>query len=102
MPRSEADTDQLLTRVRQGDVAARQRLLDRHRRRLRRAVVRRLDRRLSARVDPSDVVQEVLAEADRRLDDYAVHRPLPYYPWLRQLAEDRLAALYRRHVRAQR
>ena len=30
----------------------------------------RLDRRLAARVDPSDVVQEALAEADRRLDDY--------------------------------
>jgi RNA polymerase sigma-70 factor (ECF subfamily) len=69
---------------------------------LRRAVARHLDRRLAARVDPSDVVQEVLAEADRRLDDYAVRRPLPYYPWLRQLADERLAALYRRHVRARK
>jgi RNA polymerase sigma-70 factor (ECF subfamily) len=99
---SQADTDLLLDRVRAGDAGARRRLLDRHRRRLRRAVARRLDHRLAARVDPSDVVQEVLAEADRRLDDYAARRPLPYYPWLRQLADERLAALYRRHVRAQR
>ena len=102
MPSSEADTDLLLDRVRHGDAGARRRLLDRHRGRLRRAVARRLDRRLAARVDPSDVVQDVLAEADRRLDDYAVRRPLPYYPWLRQLADERLAALYRRHVRAKR
>jgi RNA polymerase sigma-70 factor (ECF subfamily) len=53
-------------------------------------------------MDPSDVVQDVLAEADRRLDDYAIRRPLPYYPWLRQLADERLTVLYRRHVRAQR
>jgi RNA polymerase sigma-70 factor (ECF subfamily) len=102
VPSSEADTDLLLDRVRQGDTGARRRLLDRHRGRLRRAVARRLDRRVAARVDPSDVVQEVLAEADRRLDDYAVRRPLPYYPWLRQLADERMAALYRRHVKARR
>jgi RNA polymerase sigma-70 factor, ECF subfamily len=53
-------------------------------------------------VDPSDVVQEALAEADRRLDAYAHERPLPFYPWLRQLACDRLAEQYRRHVRAGR
>jgi RNA polymerase sigma-70 factor (ECF subfamily) len=100
--RSEANTDLLLDRVQQGDAHARRRLLDRHRPRLRRAVARRLDRRLAARVDPSDVVQETLAEADRRLDDYARRRPLPFYPWLRQLADERLAILYRRHVAAQR
>ena len=55
--------------------------------------------RLAARVDPSDVVQEALAEADRRLDDYLRDRPLPFYPWLRRLAAGRLATLHRRHVR---
>jgi RNA polymerase sigma-70 factor (ECF subfamily) len=100
--RPDPDTDWLLDRVRQGDATARRQLLDRHRPRLRRAVARRLDRRLAARVDPSDVVQDTLAEADRRLDDYAARRPLPFYPWLRQLADERLAVLYRRHVTAQR
>jgi RNA polymerase sigma-70 factor (ECF subfamily) len=102
VPSSQADTDLLLDRVREGDTHARRRLLDRHRSRLRRAVAQRIDQRLAARVDPSDVVQEVLTEADRRLDEYAVRRPLPYYPWLRQLADERLAALYRRHVKARR
>lgn len=96
------DTEELLDRLRAGDGDARRALLERHRLRLRRAVARRLDRRLAARVDPSDVVQDALAEADRRLDDYAARRPLPYYPWLRQLADERVAQLYRRHVRARR
>jgi RNA polymerase sigma-70 factor (ECF subfamily) len=96
------DTDELLARAGRGDGAARSQLLDRHRGRLRHMVAVRLDPRLAARVDPSDVVQETLAEAHRRLDDYLAARPVPFYPWLRQLAQDRLADLHRRHVRAAR
>jgi RNA polymerase sigma-70 factor (ECF subfamily) len=96
------DTDQLLQRSQAGDRHARGVLLQRHRRRLRHMVALHLDRRLAARLDPSDVVQEILAEADRRLDDYLRRRPLPFYPWLRQLAFDRLAAAHRHHVRAER
>jgi RNA polymerase sigma-70 factor, ECF subfamily len=80
------DTDELLNRTAHGDRAARDQLLVRHRQRLRQAVAYRLDRRLAARVDPSDVVQEVLAEAARKLPDYLRERPLPFYPWLRQMA----------------
>jgi RNA polymerase sigma-70 factor (ECF subfamily) len=76
--------------------------VERHRARLRKMVAWRLDRRLAARVDPSDVVQEVLAEAHRRLDRYLRDRPLPFFAWLRQMAWEHLAALHRRHVRAQR
>jgi RNA polymerase sigma-70 factor (ECF subfamily) len=60
----------------------------------------RLDRRLAARVDPSDVVQEVLAEANRKMDRYLRDRPLPFFPWLRSLAGEQLVRLHRRHVRA--
>jgi RNA polymerase sigma-70 factor (ECF subfamily) len=94
------DTEQLLTRCAQGDAAAAGALLERHRERLRHMVALRLDRRLWARVDPSDVVQDALAEAARKLPDYARLRPLPFYPWLRQLAWERLAQLHRWHVRA--
>jgi RNA polymerase sigma-70 factor (ECF subfamily) len=62
----------------------------------------RADPRLVARVDPSDVVQDTLAEAAARLDEYRRRRPLPFYPWLRGIAQHRLAALYRRHVQARR
>jgi RNA polymerase sigma-70 factor (ECF subfamily) len=96
------DTEELLRRSQAGDRQARGALLQRHRQRLRRMIALRLDRRLAARLDPSDLVQEALAEADRRLDDYARKRPLPFYPWLRQLAWDRLADAHRRHVQARR
>jgi RNA polymerase sigma-70 factor (ECF subfamily) len=98
MTRLEPDTDQLLDRANQGDGDARQQLLTRHRGRLRVMVAARLDRRLAARLDPSDVVQEALAEADRRLDDYLRQRPLPFYPWLRQLAWERLVKAHRAHL----
>jgi RNA polymerase sigma-70 factor (ECF subfamily) len=98
MTRLEPDTDQLLDLASQGDGAARQELLGRHRGRLRAMVAARMDRRLAARLDPSDVVQEALAEAARRLDDYLANRPLPFYPWLRQLAWERLVKQHRDHV----
>jgi DNA-directed RNA polymerase specialized sigma24 family protein len=74
----------------------------RHWTRLKRLIALRLDPRLAAHVDPSDAVQEALAKADRRLDRYLRERPLPFYPWLRQLVQDRVTELYRQHVRAER
>src|SRR5262245_42001324 len=94
------DTDQLLEQASRGDASARQQLLQRHRGRLRKMVAVRMDRRLAARVDASDVVQEALAEAARKLPAYLRDRPLPFYPWLRRLAADRLTKLYRRHFQA--
>ena len=102
MPLSAPDTDELLRRTAQGDRQARHALLSRHRHRLKNMVALRLDRRLAARVDASDVVQEVLLEAAQGLDDYLRERPLPFYPWLRQLACDHLIDLHRRHLRAQK
>jgi RNA polymerase sigma-70 factor (ECF subfamily) len=102
MTPTQPDTDDLLRQIGAGDGQARSYLLARHRDRLRRMVAYRLDRRLAARVDPSDVVQEVLAEADRKLDHYLRDRPLPFLAWLRQLAADHLITLHRRHILAQK
>ncbi len=96
------ETEQLLDRAAAGDASARDRLLERHRDRLKRMVAVRADPRLAARVDPSDVVQESLADAAQKLDRYLAARPLPFYPWLRQLTLERLVALHRRHVQAAR
>jgi RNA polymerase sigma-70 factor (ECF subfamily) len=97
-----AQTQRLLEQAAAGDRDARDRLLERHRPYLCRLVELRLDPRLRARVDPSDVVQEAHMEANRRLADYLKKRPLPFRLWLRQLAYDRLLMLHRRHVRAAR
>lgn len=96
------DAEVLLERAAAGDADARAQLLDLHRHRLRQAVAYRIDRRLAARLDASDVVQEALAEAAAKLSDYLRDRPMPFYPWLRHLAWSRLIDLHRRHVIAQR
>jgi RNA polymerase sigma-70 factor, ECF subfamily len=94
------DTEELLRQAAEGNTAARDGLLDRHRDRLRKMVAYRLDRRLAARVDPSDVVQDVLLEANEKLDHYLLERSLPFYPWLRALALERMTTLRRRHIKA--
>jgi RNA polymerase sigma-70 factor (ECF subfamily) len=94
-------TEELL-RIASGGGPALQQLLERHRDRLRRMVAVRLDNRLAALIDPSDVVQEALADASRKLDDFLRDRPLPFYPWLRRLAEERLIQIHRRHLRTQK
>jgi RNA polymerase sigma-70 factor (ECF subfamily) len=96
------ETRRLLAQVREGDRSAINRLLTHHRPYLRQLVGLRLDRKLRARVDPSDVVQEAQIEASRRLDAYLEHAPMPFRLWLRQLAYDRLLMMRRRHCRAAR
>mgnify|MGYP001822080332 CR=1 FL=1 len=94
----DAATEQLLQRAGEGDQSALGQLLEQQRQRLRRMVAFRLDPRLSARLDASDVVQEALAEAAEKMADYCRRRPLPFYPWLRQIAWQRLVHQHERHV----
>lgn len=94
------DTEELLQRARRGDHSAVEQLLGRHRSRLRRMVAVRMDERLSARVDPSDVVQEALSIACKRLPGYLRRPPISFYAWLRQIAWNCLVDLHRRHIAA--
>jgi RNA polymerase sigma-70 factor (ECF subfamily) len=92
------ETQELLRGARQGDDNAVDRLMDRHRDSLHRMVECRLNRGLARRVDASDVVQEALLTASRRLSDYLQDPCMPFHAWLRQLARDRLADVYRREL----
>ena len=92
--------DELLRIAAQGDPSAIQRLFEENRARLRRMVAIHLDRRLAARIDPSDVVQESLAEAARRLPGYLKCQTVPFYPWLRQIAWQKLLDLRAHHIAA--
>lgn len=95
-------TQELLADVGRGDDHAVNRLLERHRESLRQMVRFRMDRRLERRVDASDIVQDVMIEANRRLADYLADPKLPFHLWLRQLAKDRIIDLHRRHKVARR
>ncbi|MEX0679585.1 MAG: sigma-70 family RNA polymerase sigma factor [Pirellulales bacterium] len=97
-----SETKQLLAAARGGDEAARNALLDRHRLALRRMVGMRMDRGLKRRVDASDIVQDVLVEANRRLAEYLESSGMPFQLWLRHLARDRLIDAHRRHHAARR
>jgi RNA polymerase sigma-70 factor (ECF subfamily) len=96
------DTNELLDRIAQGESSAAATLLTRYQKRVRHMVYLRIDPRLAARLDPSDVVQDALAEAHRRLPKYAAERPIPFYPWLRRIAWERLLQLHRHHIEAKR
>jgi RNA polymerase sigma-70 factor (ECF subfamily) len=87
----------LLDRVRRGDAAAINGLLARHRAAIRQMIDRRMDRVVQRRVDASDIVQDVLIEANRRLGDYLANPTMPFQLWLRHMARDRLIDAHRRH-----
>jgi RNA polymerase sigma-70 factor (ECF subfamily) len=97
-----AETQELIDRAISGDDDAVNALLQRHRSALVRLVALRLDRGVQRRVDASDVVQDVLLEANRRLADYLRDRKLPFHLWLRQIAQDRMIDAHRRHRGAAR
>src|SRR5215831_15406099 len=84
------ETQALLSQARQGEKDAVEQLLGRHREPLRQVVSLRLDPAIAARLDASDVVQDVLLEASRRLDTYLRDPAMPFHLWLRHIARDHL------------
>ncbi|MDX2038705.1 MAG: sigma-70 family RNA polymerase sigma factor [Isosphaeraceae bacterium] len=101
-PAEDPETEAWLSLARQGDESAVRWLLERHRVRLRRMIGLRLDDRVASRLDASDIVQETLIDAVKKLDGYLRERPLPFFPWLYGLAIDRLAQAHRHHLRTLR
>jgi RNA polymerase sigma-70 factor (ECF subfamily) len=94
-------SEDLNERARAGDREARSALFAQHRERLRRMVEMRLDARLRARLDASDVVQDAYVEVVERLDDYLRDPKLPLLLWLRLVVGERLSKLHRRHLGTQ-
>src|SRR5262245_43220823 len=96
------DEAELLRQARAGDPQALATLFARYPERLRKTVRLRLDRRLSGRVDISDVLQDVYLDVARRFPEYAGSPAVPFSIWLRALTGQRLVDLHRRHLGAQR
>ncbi len=90
-------TEELLAKAKVGDDSAINQLMDRHRNSLRQLVRMRMDQKIQRRVDVSDVVQDVLVEANRRLQRYLENPLMPFHLWLRQIARDRMIDAHRRH-----
>src|SRR5260370_6936753 len=91
------ETQVLLDQARRGDAAAVEQLLARHREPVRRMINLRLDPAIAARLDASDVVQDVLVEASRRLNYYLPDPVLPFPLWLRHIARDHIIDAHPRH-----
>jgi RNA polymerase sigma-70 factor, ECF subfamily len=101
MDNNSAESVALIERARAGDADALNALFARHRDRLRRMVEMRLDTRLQARLDASDVVQEAYVEVAQRLDEYLRDPRLPLFLWLRLVVGERLLKLHRTHLGTQ-
>jgi RNA polymerase sigma-70 factor, ECF subfamily len=91
----------LLDRLRTGDRQALGELFSLYRDRLWRMVYVRLDRRLSVRVDPEDILQEAFLDVARRIDEFLNEPAVPFYVWLRFLTAQRLQMIQRVHLGAQ-
>ena len=101
MSENSTETNRLLELARAGDQAALNELFAQHRARLRRMVELRLDRRLQARIDASDVIQEAYVEAVTRLEEYLRAPSYPLFLWLRLIVGERLLKLHRHHLGTQ-
>jgi RNA polymerase sigma-70 factor, ECF subfamily len=92
----------LIERALTGDESALAALFDAYRAQLRRMIRLRLDRRVSGRVDSSDVLQEAYLDVRRRIGEYARDRAaMPFHLWLRLVAGQRLTDVHRFHLGAQ-
>ena len=101
MENNSADSVDLIARARAGDREALGALFARHHDRLRRMVETRLDPRLQARLDASDVVQDAYVEVVERLEEYLRDPKLPLFLWLRLVVGERLLKLHRHHLGTQ-
>src|SRR5437763_4697366 len=96
------NTQELLDAAKDGNVEAVDQLLAKHREPIRRMIDLRLDPAIVQRLDASDVVQDVLIEANRRLQDYLKAPSMPFHLWLRHIAKDHIIDAHRRHHQAQK
>jgi RNA polymerase sigma-70 factor, ECF subfamily len=84
--------------ARAGDASALAELFTAYRERLRRMIHLRLDRRLTGRVDTSDILQDVYLEVRKRITAGGADPNLPFFLWLRLVTGQKLTDLHRRHL----
>src|SRR4051794_20891423 len=98
MAENSSATNRLLQHAATGEREQWGALLLRHQGRLLRLITLRMNPRLQGRIDPGDVLQEVLLEASGRLGEYLRHPRAPFYLWLRTIVGHKLLELHRFHL----
>lgn len=94
------EIETLLQQAQTGDVSSVALLMQQHRNRLKQMVRARMDPRLGTRVDPSDVIQDALTTAYQQLPKYLEQQTIPFYPWLRRIAWQKLVHVHEVHLDA--
>ncbi|HJS08613.1 MAG TPA: sigma-70 family RNA polymerase sigma factor [Pirellulales bacterium] len=97
MPSAQLQPELLLERAREGDVQALGTLLEEYREYLRLLARPRVGRGLQVRLDPSDLVQEVLLEAHRDFGQFLGRTEAELTAWLRRILVRNLADQVKHH-----
>ncbi len=101
MPDTGNQPDGLHQRLCGGDTAALAEAFEQHRSRLWRIVNFRLDRRVTGRIDPDDVLQEAFLAAAGRIEHYGKDGFTSPFLWLRLIVQQTLLDVHRRNMAAQ-
>ena len=80
-----------LKRLRDGDPEVLGELFDRYRQRLLHIIQIRMDRRLAARVDAEDILQEIYLDAASRVHHYIQNHSGSFFIWLRLITTQTMA-----------
>jgi len=99
MQESVAEAVDLIGRARRGDEAALGRLLEENRAALLAEAERQLRRRLAARVDSADIIQQTFLEAHRGFERFEGHSEIQFASWLRTILNRNIAGQLRDHTR---
>jgi RNA polymerase sigma-70 factor (ECF subfamily) len=91
----------MLQRLREKDRQALAELFELQRPRLARMVRFRMDRRLAARVDADDILQEAFLNAADRIEHWLVDPTRSLFVWFRLIASQTLIDVHRRHIGAE-
>jgi RNA polymerase sigma-70 factor (ECF subfamily) len=97
---SDIDWSSLIAAAAGGDEIAWRSLVERIRPQLREAAARELSRRVRRRVDPSDVVQQSLADAWEDRADFQGVSAAELVAWLLSILKNNLKDAVRRHIKA--
>jgi RNA polymerase sigma-70 factor (ECF subfamily) len=96
-----AGEEGLVLRLREGDRDVLGELFALHRERLWRMIRFRMDRRMAARIDPDDVLQEAFLAGRTRIESFLAEPQGSFFVWLRMIAMQSLIDQHRHHLGAE-